>query len=72
MHNPTIDMLIMQARTEDLRRAAQQFRGQRLATPASRGIHRRRTPRSASMRRATQYFKRTATGKTAAVSSRQQ
>lgn len=72
MHNPIIHMLINQARTEDLRHAAQKYRRQRLATLASRETHRRRTPRLASMRRAIQHLNGPTTGKAAAASSHQQ
>ncbi len=70
MHNPTIDILIIQARTEDLRHAARKFRGQRLATPASRESHRRSTPRSVSVRRAIRHLTGSMDRKAAAAPDR--
>ena len=72
MHNPTIHMLINQARTEDLHRAAEKSRQLRITALTSRQGRQRRTPRSASIRRAIRHLDAPATGEAAAAPSQRQ
>jgi hypothetical protein len=72
MHNPAIYRLINEARTEDLHRAAQKFRQQRLAALTSRETGQRRRPRPGSIRRAIQHLNGPTTSKAAAAPGQHQ
>jgi len=72
MLNPTIHILINRARTEDLHRAAHKVRQRRIAAVAGRQARRRKTPRSASIRRAIRHLDARTTGEAAAAPSQRQ
>ncbi|HTP22867.1 MAG TPA: hypothetical protein VMJ65_24890 [Solirubrobacteraceae bacterium] len=71
MHTPILYILINQAHTEDLHRAAQKFGQRRLAALTSRNVPRRRGHRAASVLPAIQHLNGPATGKPAAAASEQ-